>query len=134
MIKRDYRNTGYYLYKKTGFYSKCCEIREASQYEFTIKTTEGYTQFFSSDIIFTEQNRISLNMLHIINGRIMSVQMSSSELFDKLSTDSMFIRCGEQLNINLRYVRTLSRDEIFFDNGQTVRIPHRTMASGIALI
>ena len=37
--------------------------------------------------------------------------------------------CGASFNINLKYVRQVSREYAMFDNGDTVRIPYRSYPS-----
>lgn len=123
MTNKDHMDIGCCLCKKRRDLRKRIDMAACSAYEFTINTNEGYIRFLSSDIILTEQETVNSQTIHIVNGRTVHAEMSSAELFDKLSIDSLFIKCGTEFNINLRYVRSISRYEIFFENGQTAQIP-----------
>lgn len=92
----------------------------------TVKTTDGYTQFTTSEIVYTETGKHNYQVIHTVSSKSAVVRGTAGELFAMLSQDKSFIKCGASFNINLKYVRQVSREYAMFDNGDTVRIPYRS--------
>jgi DNA-binding LytR/AlgR family response regulator len=55
----------------------------------------------------------------------MEVRMTASELFELLSQNKFFVRCGVSINLNLKYIRQISKDYITFDTGEHLAYPYR---------
>lgn len=91
----------------------------------TLKTTEGITRLSPRNIVFTETGRNNYQIIHIIQGKTLEVRMTASELFELLSQSKFFIRCGVSLNLNLKYIRQISKDIIIFDTGERLAYPYR---------
>ncbi|MDD4844536.1 MAG: LytTR family DNA-binding domain-containing protein [Anaerotignum sp.] len=92
----------------------------------TIKTSEGITRLALRDVVFTETGRNNYQIVHTIQGKKMEVRMTASELFELLSQNKFFIRCGASLNLNLKYIRQISKDTITFDTGEYITYPYRS--------
>lgn len=91
----------------------------------TLKTTEGITRLSPRNVVFTETGRNNYQIIHIIQGKTLEVRMTASELFELLSQNKFFIRCGVSLNLNLKYIRQISKDVITFDTGERLTYPYR---------
>ncbi|PKM68617.1 MAG: hypothetical protein CVU95_03170 [Firmicutes bacterium HGW-Firmicutes-2] len=90
-----------------------------------IKTLEGMTRLAIRDVVFTETGRNNYQIVHTIQGKKMEVRMTATELFELLSQNKFFIRCGASINLNLKYIRQISKDTITFDTGEHVTYPYR---------
>jgi len=91
----------------------------------TLKTTEGITRLSPRNVVFTETGRNNYQIIHIIQGKTLEVRMTASELFELLSQSKSFIRCGASFNLNLKYIRQISKDIITFDTGERLAYPYR---------
>ena len=91
----------------------------------TLKTSEGITRLATRDVVFTETGRNNYQVLHTIQGKKMEVRMTVTELFELLSQNKFFVRCGASMNLNLKYIRQISKDTITFDTGEKLTYPYR---------
>ena len=91
----------------------------------TLKTSEGITRLAIQDVVFTETGRNNYQIVHTIQGKKLEVRMTAKELFELLSQNKFFVRCGASINLNLKYVRQISKDTITFDNGEHLVYPYR---------
>lgn len=92
----------------------------------TLKTSEGITRLALRDVVFTETGRNNYQTVHTIQGNKMEVRMTATELFELLSQNKFFVRCGASLNLNLKYIRQISKDIITFDTGEYITYPYRS--------
>lgn len=92
----------------------------------TLKTPDGITRLTPRDVVFTETGRKNYQIIHTIQGKKLEVRMTASELFELLAQDKYFVRCGASLSLNLKYIRQISKDAIFFDTGERTPYPYRT--------
>ena len=91
----------------------------------TLKTSEGIIRLAIRDVVFTETGRNNYQILHTIQGKKLEVRMTATELFELLAQNKLFIRCGASINLNLKYVRQISKDTITFDTGEHLAYPYR---------
>jgi DNA-binding LytR/AlgR family response regulator len=90
-----------------------------------LKTSEGITRLAPRDVVFTETGRNNYQIIHTTKGKMLEVRMTASELFELLSQNKYFIRCGASLNLNLKYIRQISKQCITFDTGERLAYPYR---------
>ncbi len=91
----------------------------------TLKTSEGMTRLAIGDVVFTETGRNNYQIVHTIQGKKLEVRMTATELFEILSQNKFFVRCGASINLNLKYIRQISKDTITFDTGEHLAYPYR---------
>lgn len=91
----------------------------------TLKTSEGITRIAIRDVVFTETGRNNYQIVHTIQGKKMEVRMTATEIFELFSPNKFFVRCGASINLNLKYVRQISKDTITFDTGEQITYPYR---------
>ena len=91
----------------------------------TLKTSEGMTRLAIRDVVFTETGRNNYQIVHTIQGKKMEVRMTATELFELLAQNKYFVRCGASINLNLKYIRQISKDTITFDTGEQLAYPYR---------
>jgi len=91
----------------------------------TLKTSDGITRLAPRDVVFTETGRKNYQIIHTVQGKNLEVRMKSSEIFELLSQNKFFVRCGVSINLNLKYIRQISKDTITFDTGEHLAYPYR---------
>ncbi len=91
----------------------------------TLKTTEGMVRLFVRNVVYSESGRNNYQIIHTIQGERSEVRMTASDLFDLLSPDGSFVRCGASISLNLRFIRQITKDTILFDSGEHVTYPYR---------
>lgn len=91
----------------------------------SLKTSNGITRLAPRDVVFTETGRKNYQIIHTVQGKKLEVRMKSSEIFELLSQNKFFIRCGASINLNLKYIRQISKDAITFDTGEHLAYPYR---------
>ena len=92
----------------------------------TLKTSEGIVRLAIREVVFTETGRNNYQIVHTIQGKKLEVRMTATELFELLSQNKFFVRCGASINLNLKYVRQISKDTITFDTGEHLAYPYRS--------
>jgi DNA-binding LytR/AlgR family response regulator len=92
----------------------------------TLKTSEGMTRLAIRDVVFTETGRNNYQIIHTIQGKKLEVRMTALELFELLSQNKFFVRCGASINLNLKFIRQISKDTIMFDTGEHLTYPYRS--------
>lgn len=91
----------------------------------TLKTPNGYTRISPREVVFTQTERNNYQSIYTIQGNRLEVRMTTLKLFELFSNNKYMIRCGVSLNVNLKYIRQISKDSITFDTGQTISYPYR---------
>ena len=91
----------------------------------TLKTPDGYTRISPREVVFTQTERNNYQSIYTIQGNRIEVRMTTLKLFELLSNNKYMVRCGVSLNVNLKYIRQISKDSITFDTGQTISYPYR---------
>ena len=91
----------------------------------TLKSSEGTVRLSTRDVVYTESGRNNYQIIHTIQGERLEVRMTASVLFDLLSPAKSFIRCGASLNLNLRFIRQITKNLIIFDSGEQITYPYR---------
>lgn len=125
-------NASQYLikpYEEALFFSALDKVMQRinvdRRQEITLKTSEGIMRVAPRDVVFTETGRNNYQIIHTIQGKKLEVRMTASELFELLAPNKFFIRCGVSLNLNLKYIRQISKDVITFDTGERIAYPYR---------
>ncbi len=91
----------------------------------TLKTSEGTVRLYTRNVIFTETGRNNYQVIHTIQGEKIEVRMTSTELFELLLPANIFVRCGASINVNLKFIRQITKDTIIFDSGEQLAFPYR---------
>lgn len=91
----------------------------------TVKTKEGMLRLYTRNVVFTESGRNNYQIIHLVNKETIEVRMTSAELFELLAPAKFFVRCGVSVNLNLKYVRQITKALIVFDTGEQIPYPYR---------
>ncbi len=95
----------------------------------TLKSSEGTVRIYTRDIVFTESGRNNYQIIHTIQGDRIEVRITSSILFGLLSPTKSFLKCGASMNVNLRFIRQITKESIIFDTGDRITYPYRIYQS-----
>ncbi len=94
-----------------------------------MKTTDGMTRIYPRNILYVETSRNNYQMIYLCDGTSVEVRMTSLQIYNELSPmNSLLIKCGASLSINLYFVSKLAKGEIIFENGEKVLYPYRYYA------
>lgn len=117
-------------YTETAFFTALDRVMQRvnreRRFAVNIKTSEGMTRLAIRDVVFTQTGRNNYQIVHTIQGKKMEVRMTATELYELLSQNKFFIRCGASINLNLKYIRQISKDSILFDTGEHLTYPYRS--------
>lgn len=93
-----------------------------------LKTTDGYHNIEANKIVYCESANHN-QCIRLMNGEILYVRCSSTELFNKLSPCGCYYQCGKTYIINLEHINKLMADSAVMENGDKLVIPRRTIPS-----
>lgn len=117
-------------YTEASFFSALDKVLDRFKVErrhhITLKTSEGVIRIFVRNILFTETSRNNYQMIHMLNGEKIEVRMTSSELFQLLSPNKRFLRCGASMILNLKFIRQVKKDSVILDSGHILNYPYRS--------
>lgn len=99
-------------------------IEKKNKAQITVKNSEGIVRIEFSDFVYSETNRHNQH-IHLKDGRCHRARMTSAELFELLSFDSRFFKCGSTYIINLGKVEEMTRNDIVFDTGMKIPMQRR---------
>lgn len=95
------------------------------RHSMTLKTSEGMVRLFPRNVVFSESGRNNYQIIHTIQGETIEVRMTASALLDLLAPAKSFVKCGASINLNLRFIRQITKNTILFDTGQRLNYPYR---------
>lgn len=75
-----------------------------------------------NDLVFCEAQRKS-QYLHLTDGTQLCLRMSMAALADLFSDFQEIVRVGSSYIVNLKYVKSLSGQELLLDNGRKIYLP-----------
>lgn len=93
-----------------------------------LKTTAGYYNVSVPKIIYCESDNHNQRIV-LVNGEPLHVRISSSDLWDKVTPFDCFYPCGKTYILNLEHIDKLLSDSVEMENGDTLTVPRRAMAS-----
>lgn len=120
-LTKPYSENNFFMVMDKVFNRFCLERRHF----IILKTAKGFIRLFTRDVVFTESGRNNYQVIHLFDREIIEVRMTTGELFEFLSPTNYFVRCGASININMKYVRQITKEKIIFDNGEQISYPYR---------
>lgn len=90
----------------------------------TVKSVDGTIRIELNKLVYSEtQNHIQ--KLYMLDGRVVNVRKSSTELFELLAEDPRFYKCGSTYIINMDYVIEISSMSVAFSTGAKIPVLSR---------
>lgn len=124
-------NAAHYLLKpytrdqfKIALSKAFSQIEKQKKAQITLKSSNSIQKIFLKDFIYSETEE-HLQNIHLEDGRYLKTRITSIELFEKLSQDKRFYKCGSTYIINLEKVKEITSQTIFLDNGEQIPMQRR---------
>ncbi len=89
-----------------------------------LKTSNGLQKVNMVDILYCETDKHNQN-IHLMEGKGLQVRISSSELYELLSSDRRFYKCGSTYIMNLEKITEVTTKHIRFENGVVLPMQRR---------
>lgn len=100
------------------------QIEKQKKAQITLKSSNSTQKIFFKDFIYSETEE-HLQNIHLEDERYLKARITSIELFEKLSQDKRFYKCGSTYIINLEKVKEITSKTIFLDNGEEIPMQRR---------
>ncbi|MDF2907649.1 MAG: putative two-component response regulator [Herbinix sp.] len=99
-------------------------IEKAQNANILLKTAAGLQKINMADIIYSETDKHN-QILHLKTGKCLSFRISCSELYELLSTDKRFYKCGSTYIMNLEQITEVTTRHILFENRDELPMQRR---------
>lgn len=99
-------------------------VEKAKKSSVLLKTSAGLQKINMSDILYSETDK-HIQMIHLQDGISLQVRMTSGELFDLLSCDKRFYKCGSTYILNLDKLTKITTKQIVLENGDELLMQRR---------
>lgn len=99
-------------------------IEKQNKAQITLKTSEGLHKVCFSEFLYSETDK-HIQQIHLLDGRSIRVRMTSSELYELLSSDDRFFKCGSTYIINIGRIEEITKNYIIFENGRQIPMQRR---------
>lgn len=99
-------------------------IDKKNKAQITVKTSNGMHRVSFSDFIYSETDK-HIQQIYMSDGKCHQVRITSAELFELLSFDSRFFKCGSTYIINVGKVEEITRNRIVFETGRRIPMQRR---------
>ena len=90
------------------------------------KVDEGYLNVSAKEILYCETDN-NYQQVHLKNGNVLRVRMTSAGLFEELKKYECFCQCGRSYILSLRHIKKLSTDTAVLKNGKVIAVPRSAM-------
>jgi DNA-binding LytR/AlgR family response regulator len=101
-----------------------CAVEKLGNAQIILKTPDGLQKILFSELLYSETEK-HVQKLHLSGGRCLPIRMSCGELYEQLSFDDRFYKCGSTYIINLGKIQEVSSQCILFDNGEKIPMQRR---------
>ncbi|MDF2487244.1 MAG: putative two-component response regulator [Herbinix sp.] len=89
-----------------------------------LKTTVGVQKVNLADIFYSETEKHIQN-IHLLGNKSVQLRISCSELYEMLSGDHRFYKCGSTYIMNLGKITEVTTKHILFDDGSELPMQRR---------
>lgn len=119
-------NAAHYLvkpYSETSFFSAMDKVMNTMKHKevanITVKSKDGFCRIDLNHFVYAETVNHD-QKIHLLDGRIISVRKSSTELFELIEKESRFYKCGSTYILNMDYIVELTSKNIAFSTGTSI--------------
>jgi DNA-binding LytR/AlgR family response regulator len=99
-------------------------IDKKNNAQITVKTSDGIRRISFSDFIYSETDNHT-QQIYLADGECYRVRIPSTELFELLSFDSRFFKCGSTYIINVGKVEEITRKHIVLETAGKIPMQRR---------
>lgn len=90
----------------------------------TVKSPVGMHKVLFADLIYAETD-MHMQNIYLADGSVLNVRMSSTELYDSLSHDTRFFKCGSTYILNLEKIKEVTPRAILLDTNRKIHMLRR---------
>jgi DNA-binding LytR/AlgR family response regulator len=98
-------------------------VERRKKFQIKLKTTDGVQKINLSDILYSETEG-HVQRIHLTD-RCLQVRITCCDLFEMLSNDHCFFKCGSSYILNLGKIEEVSARSILFENGEQIPMQRR---------
>lgn len=99
-------------------------IDKARKANILLKTSAGMQKINMTGIVYSETDKHNQN-IHLSEEKKLQVRITCSELYDLLSCDRRFYKCGSTYIMNLDKITEITAKRILFENGEELPMQRR---------
>lgn len=92
--------------------------------QITLKIPGGVQKINYERFLYSETNR-HLQEIHMMDGKCISTRITCMELYDLISDDNRFFKCGSTYIINLDFVEEITTKYIVFESSNKIPMQRR---------
>lgn len=100
------------------------QIAKRKKETITLKSTLGTHKILFANFLYSETQGHMQN-IHLTEGITLKVRMTSIQLYERLSHDSRFYKCGSTYILNLGKVKEVSVSSILLDTNEQLHMQRR---------
>jgi DNA-binding LytR/AlgR family response regulator len=89
-----------------------------------LKVSGGVQKIYYKDFLYSETER-HIQKIHMNDNNVKWVRITSTELFELLSKDSRFFKCGSTFIVNMEKVEEITTQYIIFENDEKLPMLRR---------
>ncbi len=97
-----------------------------------LKTTAGIQKINYMDFVYAETQKHN-QLIHMTDGKCHTVRITSAGLYELLTSDKRFFKCGSTYLINLGKIEELTAKYIQFENGKQIPMQRRQYRELVSL-
>lgn len=91
---------------------------------FTLKSSLGIHKILFADFLYAETD-MHMQNIHMVDGTVLSIRMTSNALHEMLSHDRRFYKCGSTYIINLEKIREVTVRTVVLDTKEHLHLQRR---------
>ncbi len=100
------------------------QLAKRKQATITLKSSLGLYKVLFADILYAETEKHMQN-IHLADGIVLHVRMTSIELYERISHDTRFYKCGSTYILNLGKIREVTARYITLDDTRQINMLRR---------
>lgn len=99
-------------------------VEEGKKANILLKTANGLHKVNIADVLYCETDKHN-QKIFLLDGKCLQVRITSSELYELLSCDRRFYKCGSTYIMNLDKIIEITAKQILFGNGTELPMQRR---------
>lgn len=103
------------------------KLKKKDEVYITVKSVDGISRVGLNKLVYSETEN-HIQKLYMLDGKVIKVRKSSTELFELLDEDPRFYKCGSTYIINMDYIVELLPMSVVFSTGAKIPILNRKRA------
>ncbi|NCB02467.1 MAG: response regulator transcription factor [Spirochaetia bacterium] len=90
----------------------------------TLKSTSGLHKILFNELVYSETEK-HIQHIHLVNGSVLKVRITSIALFELLNNDRRFYKCGSTYILNMGKIKEITAKTIVLDTKEVLIMQRR---------